>query len=140
FSHVSAFPVHYDNKIYPTAYHLWEAMKYIDARPDIASRIRKCGHKARDVSNFLKTLDPGDVSAIRPDWEQVMFAKMDEVLYLKFTQREDLRTQLLALHPKPMIYLSKRDTFWGAISFPPNPLEGRNELGKSLERVRGRIL
>ena len=59
---------------------------------------------------------------------------MDEVLYLKFRQHNDLRTLLLSTHPADLVYVETGDSFWG-----DGGDVGTNELGKSLVRVRERI-
>lgn len=56
---------------------------------------------------------------------------MDEVLFLKFRQHSVLRTQLLNTYPSELVYES-RNPFWGG----DGAGAGRNELGKSLTRVR----
>ena len=57
---------------------------------------------------------------------------MDEVLYLKFRQHDDLRTQLLNTYPAELVYVESGDHFWGG----DGAGAGTNELGESLMRVR----
>ena len=57
---------------------------------------------------------------------------MDEVLYLKFRQHDDLRTLLLNTHPAVLVYVEPRDRFWGG----DGEGGGANEFGASLMRVR----
>jgi predicted NAD-dependent protein-ADP-ribosyltransferase YbiA (DUF1768 family) len=59
---------------------------------------------------------------------------MDEVLYLKFRQHDDLHTLLLDTYPADLVYVESRDLFWG-----DGAGIGKNELGKSLMRVRERL-
>ena len=59
---------------------------------------------------------------------------MDDVLYLKFSQHEDLRTLLLGTYPAKLVYVELGDPFWG-----DGGGAGMNELGKSLMRVRERL-
>ena len=59
---------------------------------------------------------------------------MDEVLYLKFRQHSDLRTLLLSTYPADLVYVEELDPFWGT-----GTGNGKNELGKSLLRVRERL-
>jgi predicted NAD-dependent protein-ADP-ribosyltransferase YbiA (DUF1768 family) len=59
---------------------------------------------------------------------------MDEVLYLKFRQHDDLRMLLLSTYPTELVYVESRDLFWG-----DGGGAGMNELGKSLMRVCGRL-
>ena len=60
---------------------------------------------------------------------------MDEVLYLKFCQHDDLRTLLLKTYPAELVYVEPRDPLWGG----DGAGGGMNELGKSLVRVRERL-
>ncbi|KAF8464198.1 swarming motility protein YbiA [Russula ochroleuca] len=59
---------------------------------------------------------------------------MDDVLYLKFLQHDDLRTLLLDTYPADLVYVEPGDPFWG-----DGTGVGMNELGKSLMRVRLRL-
>ena len=60
---------------------------------------------------------------------------MDEVLYRKFRQYDGLRTQLLSTYPAELVYVEPTDVYWGG----DGAGVGRNELGKSLMRVRDRL-
>jgi predicted NAD-dependent protein-ADP-ribosyltransferase YbiA (DUF1768 family) len=62
---------------------------------------------------------------------------MDEVLDLKFRQHDDLRALLLSTHPQELVYVESGDLFWGDEAVY---LSGMNEFGKSLMRVRERLL
>jgi predicted NAD-dependent protein-ADP-ribosyltransferase YbiA (DUF1768 family) len=59
---------------------------------------------------------------------------MDEVLYLKFRQHDDLRRLLFSTYPVELVYVESRDLFWG-----DGAGAGMNELGKSLMRVCERL-
>jgi predicted NAD-dependent protein-ADP-ribosyltransferase YbiA (DUF1768 family) len=60
---------------------------------------------------------------------------MDEVLYLRFRQHTSLRRLLFSTYPAELVYVESRDPFWGGDGWDA----GRNELGKSLRRVRERL-
>ena len=60
---------------------------------------------------------------------------MDDVMYLKFRQHDDLRTLLLDTYPSRLVYTELGDLFWGG----DGGGTGMNELGKSLMRVRERL-
>ena len=60
---------------------------------------------------------------------------MDEVLHLKFCQHNGLRALLFSTYPAELVYDDLRDRFWGR----DGTGAGRNELGKSLMRVRERL-
>ena len=57
---------------------------------------------------------------------------MDQVMHLKFTQHDDLRTLLLNTYPAELVYVEPHDRFWGV----DGAGVGRNKFGKSLMRVR----
>jgi predicted NAD-dependent protein-ADP-ribosyltransferase YbiA (DUF1768 family) len=61
---------------------------------------------------------------------------MDEVLYTKFIQHPHLRSLLLSTGDALLSYSDPHDELWG-----DGPLErGANELGRSLQRVRDRLI
>ena len=60
---------------------------------------------------------------------------MDEAMYLKFRQHNDLRTLLLNTYPARLVYTELSDPLWGG----DGEGVGMNELGKSLMRVRERL-
>ena len=60
--------------------------------------------------------------------------QMDDILYNKFCQHSDLRTLILNTFPAELVYVESGDPFWG-----DGDGSGRNELGKSLVRVRERL-
>lgn len=71
---------------------------------------------------------------LRPDWESVKIGIMEDIVRAKFTQNEDLRTQLL---DTGVAYLEEGNTWhdicWGVDA---RTGEGQNHLGKILMRVR----
>ncbi|KAF9226807.1 hypothetical protein BS17DRAFT_776158 [Gyrodon lividus] len=118
----------YKNKMYPTALHLLEAMKFPE-RPDLQERIRTC----TDVTDMYP-LSASFQEHVRPDWGQVFLKTMEEVLFFKFKQHPNLRTILLGTGLADIVY-ADANSYWGE-----GPLgEGANELGKALVRVRERL-
>lgn len=59
----------------------------------------------------------------------------EEVLCLKFRQHPALYSVLVATEDAELIYVEPNDPFWGG-----DELDGRNELGQVLMRVRERIM
>ncbi|KZT06498.1 DUF1768-domain-containing protein [Laetiporus sulphureus 93-53] len=128
--HDSPHPVHYEHKSYPTALHLFEAMKFMGHKPDIAERIRACPtvEEARAVSESAS-------SEVRPDWERVVLENLDEVLYHKFIQHPALRALLMGTGTTSLLVSDSQDSFFG-----DGPIgQGANQLGKALMRVRERL-
>ncbi|KAI0245379.1 hypothetical protein BJV78DRAFT_1139054 [Lactifluus subvellereus] len=119
----------FQDVVYPTAMHLFEAHKFLDHRPDLAERIRRC-ERIEEVTAISAEL----ADFARRDWENISLVMMDEVLYLKFCQHGDLGTLLLNTYPADLVHADSRDPFWGlgvGVSM--------NELGESLMRVRERL-
>ncbi|CAL1700030.1 unnamed protein product [Somion occarium] len=131
--HYSPHTVHFNRKVYPTAHHLLEALKFMEHRPDVAERIRTCGGGPEGVDTASRIADEMR-DFVRSDWDQVVVPTMEEVLYNKLIQHPDLRRFLMETGTSDLLY-SSRDDFWG-----DGPLgQGANELGKALVRVRERL-
>ena len=60
---------------------------------------------------------------------------MDDAMYLKFRQHNDLYTLLLNTYPAKLVYTEFSDPLWGG----DGEGVGMNELGESLMRVRERL-
>ncbi|KII89717.1 hypothetical protein PLICRDRAFT_174559 [Plicaturopsis crispa FD-325 SS-3] len=131
FSNFSLHPVTYKGRDYPTSEHLFQSMKFHGHFPQIAELVRTCSLKPR------KALECAHEHSryMRCDWSRVNLQKMEEVLMFKFIQHPILRKELLATGDAELIDDSAQDPFWGI----GKNGEGRNELGKALERVRVRL-
>jgi hypothetical protein len=66
----SSHRVLYGNKTYPTAMHLYEAMKFIEHKPDLGETIRQC-EKIEDVYPAAMSFQVW----VRPDWGTVFLDK-----------------------------------------------------------------
>ncbi|KAG1752408.1 uncharacterized protein EDB91DRAFT_1044509 [Suillus paluster] len=118
----------YRNKMYPTAMHLLEAMKFTE-HPELQERIRTC----TDVGDMYP-LSASFQDRVRPDWGLVFLKIMEDVLYLKFKQHPHLRSLLLRTHLADIVYADP-NLYWGQ---GPSG-EGSNELGRALMRIRDRL-
>ncbi|KDR84174.1 hypothetical protein GALMADRAFT_236867 [Galerina marginata CBS 339.88] len=118
------------NQIYPTAMHLYEALKFIDHRPDIAEAIRNCN----DVSDVYP-LAAKYQDLQRTDWPSLHVDMMEEVLLIKFKQHPDLRIKLLGTREAERIIYTEPDDYWG-IGFNG---QGQNMFGRALVRVREKL-
>ncbi len=101
-----------------------------------------------------KTLDPAERDAftelagviakrkgrkvqLRPDWEDVKDALMEEIVRAKFTQNPDLSAKLLATGDAPLLEgNSWHDAYWGVDA---KTLKGKNRLGLILMKIRGEL-
>lgn len=71
---------------------------------------------------------------LRPDWEQVKFGIMEEIVRAKFTQHPELASRLLATGDKVLVEGNRwGDTYWGVDT---RTGQGENHLGKILMKVR----
>ncbi|KAJ7758365.1 hypothetical protein B0H16DRAFT_1535954 [Mycena metata] len=130
FRNRSPHPVVYNDKEYPTAEHLFQAFKYMEHRPDISERIRTLSKSGKRVFDYSMT----QLHHQHPDWHRLRTAKMEIVQWHKFTQHPELKAQLLATGKAELVHSSKHK-FWGV----GEDQQGKNELGKALERVRSSL-
>ncbi|KIJ57242.1 hypothetical protein M422DRAFT_149082 [Sphaerobolus stellatus SS14] len=127
----SPHKVLYQNKLYPTAAHLFEAHKFLQHKPELAERIRVCSESASEMS--MLSWEFQSAGHVRDDWELVWREKLDEVLYLMFTQHPNLRAELMATGYAQLVDGNEARPH-GVVDAP-----GINELGKGLMRVRERL-
>ncbi|KAI0254487.1 DUF1768-domain-containing protein, partial [Lactifluus subvellereus] len=130
FTNFSLHSVEYEGKIYPTAEHLFQALKFMTTDPALAEHIR-----TQPTARAARTEAGSRRAYQRQDWFDVNVEAMDAVLYAKFTQHGDLREKLLGTGMRELIEDSPDDSFWGI----GRDGQGRNELGKALMRLRGRL-
>jgi hypothetical protein len=75
----SPHSVVYEEELYPTALHLFEAQKFLDHRPDLAERIRQCEH-VEDVTAISAEL----ADFTRRDWGNVALTTVSSHLFFVF--------------------------------------------------------
>ncbi|KAH8814723.1 hypothetical protein DL96DRAFT_422537 [Flagelloscypha sp. PMI_526] len=123
------FRVLHDNRTYPTASHLFEAMRFGTPQfGELYASVPQDDHAGvREVSDRLMR-QQGDL----PDYEHRFMDNMKEVLQLKFLQHPNLRAQLLETGDLELVYDDPGDSFWGAGADG----HGLNHLGKALMQVR----
>ncbi|TFK96565.1 hypothetical protein BDV98DRAFT_608190 [Pterulicium gracile] len=138
----------YRNAIYPTATHLFEAMKFIEKAPGRAEAIRRTESldEVFALSEAWVREDGPEGAGLAGDWATVFLQKMEEVLILKFSQAPTLRSLLLHSGDSQLIYTDENDRFWGdgigreGIEAGMGDEEvGSNQLGKSLMVVRHKL-
>ncbi|THU94582.1 DUF1768-domain-containing protein [Dendrothele bispora CBS 962.96] len=131
FTNFSPHPVIYKGKRYPTSEHLFQSFKFQDHKPGLAEHIRTCSERPSVAFSEARRFQP----EVRPDWKDVNIEKMDITLSHKFRQHPDLLQELLDTGDAELIEDSDKDAFWGIGA----DRQGRNELGKALERLRAEL-
>ncbi|KAJ7492059.1 hypothetical protein FB451DRAFT_1022046 [Mycena latifolia] len=131
FTNFSPHPVEYKGKSYPTSEHLFQAFKFMEKRPDIAEKLRTISKFPRDVFQEAHKQH----AHVRSDWKDVKIAMMDIAVGLKFSQHKELRDELLSTGEAELVEDSAEDAFWGI----GKNGDGRNELGKALQRLRTKL-
>ncbi len=120
-----ACDVVYEGMMYPSTEHAFQAAKTTDLN------IRKDFQRG----TFSEAKSKGRQLKLRPDWENIKDNVMYEVVKDKFTRYAKLREQLLATGDE---YLEEGnhhdDRYWGTVDGV-----GRNQLGKTLMRVRDEL-
>lgn len=130
FTNFSPHPVEYLGKRYPTSEHLFQALKFVH-RPNLMEHIRTCDPRPSMALSEARRFNQES----RSDWGKENITAMDTALYYKFTQNRRLRRELLGTGEAELIEGSYKDSFWGC---GPDG-KGRNELGKSLMRLRKQL-
>ncbi|KAJ7623413.1 hypothetical protein FB45DRAFT_104758 [Roridomyces roridus] len=135
FLNYSPHRIMFNGAPYPSAMHLYEAMKFLPNHPELAEQIRLCSDVAAVFPLSLELQQQPNVT-IRGDWNSLHLEHMEEAILNKFRQHPDLRAMLLGTGNAPLIYADEADVYWGEGS--PGQ-EGLNHLGHILERVRARL-
>lgn len=118
-------PFRYEGIVYPTVEHYFQAQKTMDKnkRKEIAAAM---------TPGVAKRM--GRHGELRSDWEEIKDDVMYQGLMLKFSQ-EPLRQWLLETGDQELIEGNTwGDTYWGMVDGV-----GRNQLGKTLMRVRAEL-
>ncbi|KDR85880.1 hypothetical protein GALMADRAFT_52849, partial [Galerina marginata CBS 339.88] len=121
--------VTYHNRVYLTAMHLFEAMKFIDTWPDIAEIVRICP----DVNSVHPCATKFEEFK-RADWTTSHLDVLDEVLLTYAQQHPDLASRLLDSHDAKITYAGS-DEYWSISQGE----KGHNVVRDALVRIRERI-
>jgi ribA/ribD-fused uncharacterized protein len=128
FSNFARFPIKIKKKIWPTAEHYFQAMKFKDLadQRDIlnASTPMEAARKGRDRKRKL-----------RADWNSIKNNVMREAVRAKFTQHEELKTLLLSTQDAQIIEHTENDDYWG----DGGDGKGENMLGIIIMEIRSEL-
>lgn len=115
----------YENVVYPTVEHAYQAAKALDAETKESIRVAPTAAIAKKLGQSCKLIG---------DWEDLKIVIMRELLFLKFAL-PSLRASLLETGDADLIEGNTwGDTFWGVCRG-----RGQNWLGKLLMEVRAEI-
>lgn len=128
FSNFSSFQVVYQNKLWPTSEHAYQAMKFDDS--DIQGQIWRCrsAHTAMKLARSL-------VDSYRYDWAHIKVDIMYDICKAKLQQHDYIRVKLLETGNVELIEASPIDAFWGC---GPNK-DGLNHLGVIWMQLRDQL-
>lgn len=116
-------PLLYKGIMYPTSEHAYVSAKTLNENTKLNVAMLATPGEAKKYGRSIK---------LRPDWNDVKLAIMEEIVREKFIQNPPLLEKLLATED---IYLEEGntwgDTFWGVCDG-----EGQNHLGKILMKIR----
>lgn len=130
-------PVRYREKVWPTSEHAYAAMKAMTRAQQEKIRFCKSPGEAKMMGRTIR---------MRPDWDEVKFAFMWEILCAKFAQNDVARCVLMASKGRDIVEGNVwDDRIWGMTPAPAANFEkytgtitGQNALGKMLMAIRDR--
>lgn len=129
FSNLYRRPILFEGREYPTAEHAYQAGK---ARKESVREWILSAPSPALVAMAAHGLYTWDIV---PEWSQIKFDRMRQVLRAKFTQHEDLRKLLLSTGDALLVEAARTDNavnrVWGQVNG-----KGQNMLGILLMEVR----
>ena len=129
-SNFSPAPIFYENMLYDTVEHAYQAAKSLDYLDRFTIKVMPTPRAAKRAGRLL---------VLRPDWEQVKLSIMEELLRKKF---EDYRllSQLKSTGYEELVEGNYcHDNFYGnCLCHKCKNIVGMNHLGKLLMKIRRR--
>lgn len=122
-------PIQYKDKIYPTAEHLYQALKTKDESIRDNIRTARTPIIAKNMGRCVK---------LRDDWEEIKDKLMYMVVRLKFIQNGLINSLLCNTGDTRLIEGNYwHDNYWGNCTcLKCNKIQSNNQLGKTLMKVR----
>lgn len=125
FSNFAPSPLLLDGRVWPTVEHWFQAQKFLDLEHQEAIRAAKSPMVAARMGRSR-------ARPLRPDWEIVKDAVMEQGVRAKFTQHPHLRELLLSTGDRLLVEHTTNDRYWG----DGGDGTGCNRLGEILMQVR----
>lgn len=129
FSNFSAHAVLFENKLYPTAEHAYQAAKFIDEQIKEKIRNAKSPSEAKKLSNIIYK----EKKNKRPP--EVKLNLMYNIVKEKVLQHDDVRETLIGTENNELVEDSQDDNFWGS----GKEGNGQNQMGKILMKIRKEV-
>jgi ribA/ribD-fused uncharacterized protein len=127
----SGFPLVVCGSVWPSSEALYQACRFPHL-PDVQRLIA-----AQTSAMAAKMKSKPHRSATREDWPRIRVRVMRWVLRVKLAQHMKLFGDvLLASGDAPIVELSAKDRYWGAMESRDGTLEGQNVLGRLLMELR----
>jgi len=125
-------PISYQKEVYPTAEHLYQALKTKNKVLRKQIRLSQTPGKAKRMGQRVH---------LREDWEKIKNKIMYMVVLSKFLQNHTLEKALLRTGETILIEDNYwHDNYWGNCLCPKcKQIKGENQLGKILMKVRKTI-
>lgn len=105
-SNFSSFRVVYGSRIWPTAEHAYQAMKFYDYGTQELIRHQTSAHAAKKEARAL-------AERVRPDWGDIKVGIMREICRAKMEQHPYVAESLEATGDAEIVEASPKDRFWG---------------------------
>lgn len=118
FSNFSAFAVEFDQRLWPTSEHAYQAMKFMDFDIQEAIRAERSAHTAMKLAQSMP-------EKYRENWDRDKVEWMEQICRAKLQQHEYIQRKLMETGDRELIESSPIDSFWG---WGPNK-DGANHLG-----------
>jgi len=121
-------PVLYENQIYPSSEHLYQALKTLNI--DEREKIRLSPNAAQ-AKRLGKKVD------VRLDWESIKEDIMEEIVWRKFRQNTKLGKALIETGTEELQEGNKWHDLWFGVDIKTGL--GQNKMGKILMKIREKL-
>jgi ribA/ribD-fused uncharacterized protein len=130
FSNFSSFKINWQEKLWTTSEHAYQASKFVRTSPALAQSIfdAKSAHEAYKLAK-------DHVNYLPKNWDKIKSDIMIDICRHKLEQHPYVRHKLLQTGNLLLVEDSPKDSFWGWGS----DKKGKNELGKIWMKLRKEI-
>jgi ribA/ribD-fused uncharacterized protein len=128
FSNFSQHKVSYQNEIWPTSEHCYQAQKFLSK--EFRSNILN-SETPKIAARLGRSLEP-----VRPHWILIKPIIMYEIIYAKTVQNSDVLFCLLSTVGKNIFEINERDDYWGL----GKSGQGINMLGIIIMTIRNQLI